>query len=374
VANVTKTPGKAALAFTGNHHEFWNSGDARLILTGSGAPTLAYLNKDVDPGTGSVTLAGAGAPTRPVGLLLTGQAVTIAETHASDPGTGTLTLTGKQADREVPFVSSDAKRLVGPTTLISLTGQSITVKRDHTSFPTVGSLTITEKQGDRELSVTLPPIEKLVGPTTLISLTGQSITVKRDQTSFPTVGSLTLTGKQADRESQSVSSDAKRLVGPTTLVSLTGQAVTIQHGDHLVLPSVGSAALSGQAATVSRSIIQLPSLEEAQGLAMTGRGMTVTLSGTLARVGTMIENTDATEDTKNRYNICDVSGFKAKPGELVERWDGMWVLPEFNEPRNQQDYARSRAERQRGAKRPEPVGSETMISDQYPNGVTTDDL
>jgi hypothetical protein len=52
----------------------------------------------------------------------------------------------------------------------------------------------------------------------------------------------------------------------------------------------------------------------------------------------------------------------------------MWVLPEFNEPRNKQDFAYSRSEKQRGAKRPEPVGSETMISDLYPNGVTSDDL
>ena len=37
--------------------------------------------------------------------------------------------------------------------------------------------------------------------------------------------------------------------------------------------------------------------------------------------------------------ICDASGFKCKRSELVKRWDGYWVLPEFNHPRQPQDFA-----------------------------------
>lgn len=37
--------------------------------------------------------------------------------------------------------------------------------------------------------------------------------------------------------------------------------------------------------------------------------------------------------------VCDQSGFKCKRSELVRRWDGYWVLPEFNHPRQPQDFA-----------------------------------
>jgi len=54
------------------------------------------------------------------------------------------------------------------------------------------------------------------------------------------------------------------------------------------------------------------------------------------------------------YEICQVSGFKAERGELVERWDGLFVLPRFNEPRNEQDFIRPQAEKLEGSIRPEP--------------------
>lgn len=83
---------------------------------------------------------------------------------------------------------------------------------------------------------------------------------------------------------------------------------------------------------------------------------------------TEITNTNATEDTKNRYNVCQVSGFKAKPGELVQRWDGLWVLPKFNEERHPQDRVRTRHESQQGSIRPE--GADTFITTL----VSADDL
>lgn len=87
---------------------------------------------------------------------------------------------------------------------------------------------------------------------------------------------------------------------------------------------------------------------------------------------TEITNSTATTDTPNRYNICDRSGFKAKPGELIPTWDGLMVLPEFWEPRNEQQFVRSRAEKQRGALNPEPIGNETFIDPDNP--VSPEDL
>ena len=89
--------------------------------------------------------------------------------------------------------------------------------------------------------------------------------------------------------------------------------------------------------------------------------------------GTTIENTTATEDTGNRTNVCMLSGFKAKPGQLIKRYDGLWVLPKFWEPRNEQDLLRAKSENQHGSIRPEP-STDQYISDLYPSGVTTDDL
>ena len=86
--------------------------------------------------------------------------------------------------------------------------------------------------------------------------------------------------------------------------------------------------------------------------------------------GTPIVNTDATE-VDSSYEICQRSGFRVKAGTLIQEWTGLWVKPEFFEPRNMQDFVRSKAERLTGAQRPE---STVMVDDLYPNGVTSDDL
>ena len=86
--------------------------------------------------------------------------------------------------------------------------------------------------------------------------------------------------------------------------------------------------------------------------------------------GTSITNASATTDD-GKYEICDRSGFKAKPGELVREWDGHFVLPQFYEPRNMQDFVKSRPERQEGSIRPE---TELFVDDVYPNGVSASDL
>ena len=59
------------------------------------------------------------------------------------------------------------------------------------------------------------------------------------------------------------------------------------------------------------------------------------------------------------YEVCDYSGFRAKPGTLQETWDGLMVLPEFWHARHDQDFVRSRPEQlNRGAIRPDDTGRE----------------
>ena len=66
-----------------------------------------------------------------------------------------------------------------------------------------------------------------------------------------------------------------------------------------------------------------------------------------------ISNSTATEDSDNKYNICQRTGFKVKPGSLIETWDGQLVRRESWEPRNMQDFTTVKAESLTGATRPE---------------------
>lgn len=81
-----------------------------------------------------------------------------------------------------------------------------------------------------------------------------------------------------------------------------------------------------------------------------------------------IVNNDATEDTKNRYNICQRTGFRVKPGTLVREWNGTLVRPDSWEQRHPQEFIRPLAEDLKGARRPEP-------DDEFvTTAITADDL
>jgi len=89
--------------------------------------------------------------------------------------------------------------------------------------------------------------------------------------------------------------------------------------------------------------------------------------------GTSITNSGATTDTGNRYEVCQRSGFRAKPGTLVkDPYTKMWVLPEFVEPLHPQLFVKSRGDRlSSGAVAPDDTGSETFLA---VGEVTADDL
>ncbi len=44
--------------------------------------------------------------------------------------------------------------------------------------------------------------------------------------------------------------------------------------------------------------------------------------------------------------ICDSCGFKFKSGQLKKRWDGFMVCDGCNEPRHEQDFLRTKPDRQ----------------------------
>jgi hypothetical protein len=79
-------------------------------------------------------------------------------------------------------------------------------------------------------------------------------------------------------------------------------------------------------------------------------------------------NAEANEDTQNRFNVCQSSGFRALPGELVESGYGEKVLPKFSEPRQMQDFVKTTPDRQEGSPRNEP--EDVFITEE----VTADDL
>ena len=74
----------------------------------------------------------------------------------------------------------------------------------------------------------------------------------------------------------------------------------------------------------------------------------------MAEAGTTISNSTASQDSGNRYNVCERSGWKCRPGSLVrDGQTGAMVLPEFAEPRHDLDRVRARPEHQTGSTRPE---------------------
>jgi hypothetical protein len=90
----------------------------------------------------------------------------------------------------------------------------------------------------------------------------------------------------------------------------------------------------------------------------------------MPEAGTTIENTNATTDVPNNYEICDRTGWRVLPGKLVKEENGMMVREDSFETRHPQDILRARvSDRFPGSKSPEP--DNVFLSD---NEVTADDL
>ena len=75
-----------------------------------------------------------------------------------------------------------------------------------------------------------------------------------------------------------------------------------------------------------------------------------------------IQNANASEDTVSRYNIDMKSGFRVKPGTLVEEYNGILTRPESFDIRHPQDFIRPLAESLIGPIRPESDDSFIVTS------------
>lgn len=85
--------------------------------------------------------------------------------------------------------------------------------------------------------------------------------------------------------------------------------------------------------------------------------------------GASLDNTEAQADSQNRFNVCQFSGFRALPGELVRSAYGELSLPKYADLfRHPQERVRVRAEQLEGSPRNEVP--DIFITDE----ITADDL
>jgi hypothetical protein len=84
-----------------------------------------------------------------------------------------------------------------------------------------------------------------------------------------------------------------------------------------------------------------------------------------------ITNAEATS-VANNYVVCERTGYRVKPGELRDQWDGAKVRPESFDRRHPQEFMRGRPETFKPS--PSPQLPDVHVEDLYPNGVTLDDL
>ena len=73
----------------------------------------------------------------------------------------------------------------------------------------------------------------------------------------------------------------------------------------------------------------------------------------MAEAGTPITNSNATTDVPVNFTICDRTGFRVLPHELMRDGYGMMVRPESHENRHPQEFVRSTTDKQTGSVRPE---------------------
>ena len=71
--------------------------------------------------------------------------------------------------------------------------------------------------------------------------------------------------------------------------------------------------------------------------------------------------------------ICELSGWAVWDDETRKMWDGKIVYKKFWEPRHPQDFVRGGFDDQSVAIS-NPEADDVFIEDEYPNGVTSDDL
>jgi len=326
----------------------------------------------ITPPVGSLTLSSS-APIRAYGLQLTGYAVTIG--NATYPGTGSLTFSSA-----APLNAGTVQPLVGSLALASSTA----TLGDPALGTAVASLSVTDAEfinsGDMRLIIT-GYAPQLVGGSSGITVEPGSGSLGLSEASPSRAYGLQLVGGQVTlAEALNPATDTLSLVGrgiqidvasplspapPRGQLNISSAAITNILVNNVADVPTGSVSITGRSATTKTDI--------AQGivqLRLTGAAPTVS-GGGLPKIGTPIENANATQYT-GRDNICDRTGFRALPGELVKDAYGNMVLKRYRDSRHPQEFVRSTPERRHGPKRRE--SEPEFIDDLYPGGVTSDDL
>ena len=336
-----KFPLRGTLALIEQPSFFLNSGDNKLIITGQ--PPVVVPGGIVLPTTKAVTTTGQAPKAQSGNVKPTTRSVTLSSIGpVINPGNETVTAGNPDAlvtTGNTPLLGIGIPAPVGAATITPQSpalwvGLQINAETEGNTTPTV-LVSLRALPTTVAVSFSSDEVERAIGNPNAITR--------------PTpVGSNTLTGQAPGLKYQ------LDLGNPDALVT-TGQTPLSRWG---IIPAVKSVALAGQTPV---TIVEQTS------------GKPTVIIGIGQERGTLIENTNAVPDDA-KYNVCDESGWKAKPSELVPTWDGLLVLPEFHTPKHPLLNERSRgAERQRGALRREPIGDERFIEDAYPDGVDADE-
>jgi hypothetical protein len=329
-----RTPGKFAYFIDGKGVWFINENDSKLIIR-SDAPTAEVSPGNVYPTTGSITVDEQ-TPLLPNRPEVPTKAVTLAGIRPTLP-------TPRQAD---PLKKA-----------VTLAGQAPTL--NHTVLPTPDSLNITEKT---------------VARWTGLWFESDKITVTQGVLKTPLVGAFSLDSEKPDVSSPPPGSSTR--IPKKKSVTLAGKA-PLASLNHVIVPAVGGTVLQGRFAFTDDLIYPNKDTLGITGYApdVIGKGQVGVIIEGPFEYGTFIRNKTATTDVPKNYQIDDRTGFKVKVKRpLVEEYTGVLTRPESLDKRSEQEFLRSKKEQRRGAMRPEPVGNERMIDEEYPNGVTPDDL
>ncbi len=253
------------------------------------------------------------------------------------PPTGSIAFTGD----EVYFINSGDSKMF-------FTGYAPTIYLS-VALPATGSLSFTGQTPSRWTGITF---------------FGQDITIRYDHIQIVPTGSAAFTGITPDKV---IASPPNKTILPFTgSISFAGSesALNVLKPE----PGVGSLTLTGQSLDATQTTPVYPFFDI---LNFTGYAPTINV----ANSGTSITNQWSTTDVPVNYQIDDRTGFKIKVKHpMVQEYTGHMMRPESVDKRSEQEFLRAKPEHHKGPLRPEPVGDEKFVEDEYPNGVSADDL
>jgi hypothetical protein len=338
-----RTPGAFAYFIDGQGVWFINENDSKLIIR-SDPPEVEVSPGNVYPTTGSITVD---------------EKTPLLANRPQVP-TKAVTLTGIQPTLPTPRQVDPLKKAV------TLAGQAPTL--NHTVLPTADGLSITEQS---------------VARWTGLWFESDKITVTQGVLKTPLVGAFNFASEKPDVASPPPGSSTR--IPKKKSVTLAG-AAPLAVVNHVTSPPTGLPQIPRRDASINikANLVYVHPYEYPQRgqIGITGYAPDLIGEGQVGVIiegpfnyGTIIRNENATTDVPKNYQIDDRTGFKVKVKKpLMEEYTGVLTRPESFDKRSEQEFLRSKPERHRGAMRPEPVGNERFVEDEYPDGVTQDDL